>query len=54
MKLSNMIRQTASDTADFYTKVAAHIEHLESTIESLESKIVEQAKLLNADVDDHK
>lgn len=54
MKLSNMIRQTASDTADFYTKVAEHIEYLETTIASLESKIVEQAKLLNADVDDHK
>jgi len=54
LSISNMIRQTAFDTADFYAKVADHIEQLEETIEVLKHKIDEQNKLLNAEVDDLK
>ena len=54
IRISNMIRQTASDTNDFYAKVAEHIDQLEETIEVLKNKLDEQNKLLNAEVDDLK
>ena len=54
ISISNMIRQTASDTNDFYAKVADHIEQLEETIEILKNKLEEQNKLLKSEVDDLK
>lgn len=54
MSISNMIRHTATDTADFYSKVADHIDHLEKTISNLEQKLNEFKTLDLRDIDDHK
>lgn len=54
LTISNMIRSNADDTVIFYTRIANHIEELESTIKILRDRIVEQDKIINADIDDFK
>lgn len=41
MNVSEMLRTTGANTADFMSKVADHIEQLETTITHLQARIAE-------------
>lgn len=54
IKTSDMVRETAKNSASFYTQVADHIEQLENTIIALETRIQETDALLKREQDDNK
>ena len=52
--VSEMIRITSENSNQFFQEIADHIDYLESTIASLQAKILQYEELDEKEVDDHK